>query len=298
MRFTPLFAYVVLGLALGIALYLAVRSSEAFANPPTLPCNVDSGSLVQDQWYEQNANQGNTGCDHTYVDATVFGGGLALEKGPDQLLFCDSADPKSCTSFQATSDRITKKTKDRVQQFETHLGTLDRDVYQPAQGEFRRADGRLRNTLNKYKQALKKREALIQTAKAYDTRIDTLKRHKNAQEMCMKTNGQYWEDVVASKSGAPSKAHKLTGTDDPLGLSPGVDGYRCWTTGPTKAHIQEKTKVCEKANQTQKQTHTILAKYTQCVPHGCNNAYKVKSGWIDNCNASTKTWTCCIKAKA
>ena len=290
MRFAPLFAYVVLGLALGIALYFAVRSSEAFANPPTLPCNVDSGSLVQDQWYEQNANQGNTGCDHTYVDATVFGGGLGLEKGPDQLLFCDSADPKSCTSFQATSDRITKKTKDRARQFEKNLATLDRAMYQPAQGEFRQADGRLRNTLNKYKQALKERETLIQTARAYDSHIDTLKRHKNAQQLCTNTNGQYWKDVVASDK-APSKAHKLTGTDDPLGLSLGVDGYKCWTTGPTSVHLQEKTKVCAAINPNAKvvQAHSI-----PCKPGACN-AKMGTTGWHDYCNAGVTGWVCCGK---
>lgn len=162
MRSVPFLAYVVCGLALGVVLYLCWRANahkdvdseqeEGFTlaqlDPPTAPCNVDFGSLVQDQFLAENANHGSNKCSHQYPDPTVFGGEIRMQQSPKTFVFCTSKDAShldkcpaeceagGCVSLQSEADNITRATRNKTKQFIKSLNQFEHRQFGPMRNLF------------------------------------------------------------------------------------------------------------------------------------------------------------------
>ena len=235
MRSVPYFAYVVCGLALGVVLYLCWRANargrvdseqdESFVSPipldpPRAPCNVDFGSLVQDQFLAENANRGSHKCQHQYPDPTVFGGEIRMQQSPNRFVFCTSKDasqmdkcPAECTdggcvSLQSEADNITNATRKKTKQFIKSLNQFEDLQFGPMRNLF---DGVSLPMASEYaeeeeetegitlvpgvyptlKAELARREALIRELDNLQTDIQTatdalakVKPHAYAQSVC------------------------------------------------------------------------------------------------------------------
>ena len=161
-RFIPLLAYALLGVAIGIVAFILWQQSTSTAqprvsaesfnvqtgagvgalDPPEFPCNLKYGSLVQDQFLERNANQGNKTCSHYYQDPTILNENMEVQAGPEKLLFCTAdASPASvsncfgecksghCLSLQSEANTINKDTFSMTNKFEKNLNQFKQQVF-------------------------------------------------------------------------------------------------------------------------------------------------------------------------
>lgn len=164
-RFIPLMVYALLGVAIGIGMFILWRKyssntrhrvfEESFNvqnmdnDPPKAPCNLKFGSLVQDQVLEKNANQGNKNCSHYYSDPTILNGNIEIQPGPQKLLFCTAdKSPASvsdclgecpsghCLSLQSEADTITADTTSVVNKFQKNLSAFEKKVFNNIQTTF------------------------------------------------------------------------------------------------------------------------------------------------------------------
>lgn len=252
MRSVPYLAYVVCGLALGVVLYLCWRANarggvdseqeESFVSPiqldpPTAPCNVDFGSLVQDQFLAENANQGSNKCQHQYPDPTVFGGEIRMQQSPNRFVFCTSKAasqldkcPAECTgggciSLQSEADNITNATRKKTNQFIKSLNKFEhlqfgpmRNLFEgvslPPASEYAEEEGEQTEGLTlipgvypTLKVELARREALISEMDSLQTDIQTatdavnkLKKHVDQQSLCEMTHPSALNPIPGMKS--------------------------------------------------------------------------------------------------
>ena len=278
MRPVPHLAYIVCGLALGVVLYLFWRSTtglynkhEKFASPtqldpPTAPCNVDFGSLVQDQFLAENANRGNNTCAHQYPDPTVFRDEIRMQQNPNTFVFCTSKDasrldecPAECTdggciSLQSEADDITNATRKKTNQFIKSLNQFEDRQFGPMRNLF---DGVSLPPDSEYaedidtepplvqgvyptlKAELARREKLIREMDSLQTDIQTaadaitkVTPHVNAQKTCLKAHEALYTDIAANTSAVEGLTPRT-----PQAISTVGGGYSCY--GNLKAVLYE-----------------------------------------------------------
>lgn len=217
MRSTRCVAYGLLGLTLGIILFLLWRgdkrtSRERFqstltgVDPPSNPCNADFGSLVQDQFLSENANRGNKQCPHQYPDPTVFGNEIRMQRGPDKFFFCTGADASNpdlkcpvdcesgCISFQSEVDSITNATAKKVTDFETSLGQFESKQFNPMKRMFEGPTANpavptavhptITNELERRDQLIMEMNSLHQQIQTATDEVAKVSKHVNAQNVC------------------------------------------------------------------------------------------------------------------
>lgn len=281
MRSVPYLAYVVCGLALGVVLYLCWRANarggvdseqeESFVSPisldpPRAPCNVDFGSLVQDQFLAENSNQGSNKCQHQYPDPTVFGGEIRMQQSPNRFVFCTSKAasqldkcPAECTgggciSLQSEADNITNATRKKTNQFIKSLNQFEDLQFGPMRNLF---DGVSLPPASEYaeevqtegvtlipgvyptlKAELARREKLIREMDSLQTDIQTaadaitkVTPHVNAQETCLKTHEALYTDIAANTTTVDGR------TPQAIPGGGGGGGYSCY--GNLKAVLYE-----------------------------------------------------------
>ena len=270
MRSVPYLAYVVCGLALGVVLYLCWRANahrgvdseqEGFASlaqldPPTAPCNVDFGSLVQDQFLAENANRGSNTCTHQYPDPTVFGGEIQMQQSPNTFVFCTNKEasqldkcPAECTdggcvSLQSEADNITNATRKKTNQFIKSLNKFEdnqfgpmRDLFDgvgpPPASDYAEAEddgpALVRGVYPTLKTELARREALIREMDSLQTDIQTatdavtkVKPHVAAQKTCVKTHEALYADIAANTGFVDGR------TKQAIPGGGGGGGYSCY----------------------------------------------------------------------
>ena len=270
MRSVPNLAYVVCGLALGVILYLLWRCSAHVSvhgkegltspteiDPPTAPCNVDYGSLVQDQFLAENANRGSNTCTHQYPDPTVFGGSIRMQQSPQQFVFCTSKEASrlktcptdceagGCVSLQSEADDITNVTRKKTKQFIDSLDKFEnrqfgpmRDLFdgvgQPSASAYSETEQGESSTLVKgvyptLKTELARREKLIREMDNLQTDIQKatdavaeVTPHVAAQKTCVKTHEALYTDIAANTGFVEGR------TKQAIPGGGGGGGYSCY----------------------------------------------------------------------